>query len=101
MPGGANVWTESEDFMMNVKGHREGAKFLATGLLTAGFDVCYSYRPLHLQGIGHAFLNSVAYLDYHRKGFNHPLVCFSITPPKGGGPSCDALCAAKDAVASA
>lgn len=26
------------------------------------------------------------------------LSCFSITPPKGGGPSCDALCGAKGAV---
>ena len=33
---------------------------------------------MHLQGIGHAFLNSIAYLDYHRKGFKHRLVCFSI-----------------------
>src|SRR5205823_8194893 len=78
MPGGANVWTESEDFTMHVEGHRDGAKFLASGLITQGFDVCYSYRPLHLQGIGHAFLNSIAYLDYDRKGFNHRLVCFSI-----------------------
>ena len=51
---------------------------LASGLITEGFDVCYSYRPLHLQGVGHAFLNSIAYLDYHRKGFDHPLVCFSV-----------------------
>jgi Catalytic LigB subunit of aromatic ring-opening dioxygenase len=78
MPGGANVWTEREDFTLNIQGHREGAKFLASGLITEDFDVCYSYRPLHLQGIGHAFLNSVAYLDYHRKGFDHRLVCFSI-----------------------
>ena len=78
MPGGANVWTESEDFVLNVLGHRAGGKYLASGLITEGFDVCYSYRPLHLQGIGHAFLNSVAYLDYQRKGFPHPLVCFAI-----------------------
>ena len=78
MPGGANVWMENEDFTLQVAGHRDGGKFLASGLISAGFDVCYSYRPLHLQGIGHAFLNSIAYLDYHRKGFKHRLVCFSI-----------------------
>jgi len=78
MPGGANVWKESEDFLLNVRGHRDGGKFLTSGLISEGFDVCYSYRPLHLQGIGHAFLNSIAYLDYDRKGFNHRLLCFSI-----------------------
>jgi hypothetical protein len=78
MPGGANVWGESEESVLNIRGHREGGKLLASGLITEGFDVCYSYRPLHLQGVGHAFLNSIAYLDYHRKGFAHPLVCFSI-----------------------
>jgi hypothetical protein len=78
MPGSANVWAEGDDFVLNVKGHREGGKYLASGLIKESFDVCYSYRPLHLQGIGHAFLNSVAYLDYHRRGFDHPLVCFSI-----------------------
>ena len=78
MPGGANVWGESEDSILNIRGHRNGGKTLASGLITEGFDVCYSYRPLHLQGVGHAFLNSIAYLDYDRKGFDHPLVCFSI-----------------------
>src|SRR5437773_7821110 len=78
MPGGANVWKESEDFVLNVRGYREGGKLLASGLITEGFDVCYSYRPLHLQGIGHAFLNSIAYLDYDRRGFDHRVVCFSL-----------------------
>ena len=78
MPGSANVWSEGEEFLFNLKGHREGGKFLVSGLINTGFDVCYAYKPLHQQGIGHAFLNSVAYLDYHRKGFQHPLVCFAI-----------------------
>jgi len=78
MPGGANIWAEKEDHVSNIRGHKDGAKFLASGLITEGFDVCYAYRPLHLQGIGHAFLNSVAYLDYHRRGWNHAVVCFSI-----------------------
>ncbi|PYR67033.1 MAG: extradiol ring-cleavage dioxygenase [Acidobacteria bacterium] len=78
MPGAANVWSEREDFVFTIQGHREGGKRLAAGLISEGFDVCYSYRPLHLQGVGHAFLNSVAYLDYYRKGFQHPVVCFSV-----------------------
>ena len=78
MPGGANVWLEREDSVLRIPGNKEGAKFLASGLITEGFDVCYAYRPLHLQGVGHAFSNSVEYLDYDRKGFEHPVVCFSI-----------------------
>jgi len=78
MPGSANVWKEGLDHVYSLKSHREGAKFLASGLLGAGFDMAYSYQPLHLHGIGHAFLNSVAYLDYDRKGFHHPLVCITV-----------------------
>ncbi len=78
MPGANNVWGEPVDHVLTIKGHREGAKFLACGLLEEGFDVCYSYKPLHVASMGHAFLNSVAYLDYHRKGFEHRVVCFAI-----------------------
>jgi len=78
MPGANNVWGEGLDAACTIRGHREAAKFLAAGLITEGFDVSYAYRPLHVQGMGHAFLNSVAYLDYHRKGFDHRVVCFAI-----------------------
>jgi hypothetical protein len=78
MPGAANVWGEAEDFSYTIRGHREGGKFLARGLLGEDFDVCYAYKPLHAEGMGHAFLNSVAYLDYDRRGFDHPVVCFAI-----------------------
>jgi hypothetical protein len=78
MPGANNVWGEPEDHVVTVRGHREGAKFLASGLLSEDFDVCYSYKPLHVESMGHAFLNSVAYLDYHRRGFDHRVVCFAI-----------------------
>jgi hypothetical protein len=38
----------------------------------------YAYRPLHHPGFAHAFLNSVLYLDYDRKGFDYPVVAFPI-----------------------
>jgi hypothetical protein len=78
MPGGANVWGESMDFVYTIRGHREGGKFLANGLLRQDFDVSYAYKPLHAEGMGHAFLNSVAYLDYDRRGFEHAVLCFAI-----------------------
>jgi hypothetical protein len=78
MPGAANVWREPEDYTCTIRGNREGAKYLVRGLLGEDFDVSYAYKPLHIEGMGHAFLNTVAYLDYHRRGFDHAVVCFAI-----------------------
>jgi hypothetical protein len=68
-----NVWNEPSDQTFTVKGHRAAAKFLASGLLSADFDVAYAYRPLH-SPLGHAFLNTALYLDWERRGFDYPLV---------------------------
>lgn len=76
--GKPNVWGESASYSRTVLGHREAAKYLATGLLERDFDVAYSYRPLHHPGLAHAFLNSILYLDYERKGFPYPVVPFQI-----------------------
>ena len=73
----ANVWDEPKDTTFRVRGHRSGAKALAEGLLAKGFDVSYAYRPLHHE-LGHAFLNTVMFLDYDRKGFDHAVVPFQI-----------------------
>jgi len=70
---GPNVWGEPPDKTFPLKGHRAGAKFLATSLLEDGFDIAYAYKPLH-HTLGHAFLNAVLYLDYDRRGFTYPLV---------------------------
>ena len=34
----------------------------------------YAYKPLHWEGLGHAFVNIQMYLDYDRKGFDVPIV---------------------------
>jgi hypothetical protein len=72
-----NAWDESADTTFVYKGHRAGAKGLVNGLLGAGFDVSYAYKPLH-HPIGHAFMNTLLYLDYDRQGFPYPVVPFSI-----------------------
>jgi hypothetical protein len=74
---GANVWNEPKDKTFVYKGHPVGAKFIASGMLEAGFDVSYAYRPLHHQ-LGHAFLNTLLFLDYDRKGFPYPVVPFQV-----------------------
>lgn len=70
---GPNAWGEPAETTFIVKGHRTGAKFLATGLLEAGFDVAYAYKPLH-KDMAHAHMNTILYLDWDRRGFDHPIV---------------------------
>ncbi|HKA46491.1 MAG TPA: hypothetical protein VKF40_31140 [Burkholderiales bacterium] len=72
-----NVWGESSDTTFAYKGHRAAAKHLAGGLIDRGFDVAYAYRPLH-HPLAHAFMNTLLYLDYDRRGFPYPVVPFSI-----------------------
>lgn len=77
--GGArpNVWGEPADKVFRYRGH-PAARFLAGALLEDGFDVAYAYRPLHEPGLGHAFLNTLLYLDYERKGFDYPVIPFAV-----------------------
>jgi hypothetical protein len=73
----ANVWGEPKDKTFTLRGHRAGAKTLAQNLLYDGFDVSYAYQPLHHE-LGHAFMNTVLFLDYDRQGFDYPIVPFQI-----------------------
>jgi hypothetical protein len=89
-----NVWGET-DRTYELPGHRAAAKMLATGLIEAGFDTAYAYKPLH-HPLGHAFTNAIFYLDYHRKGFHHPIVPFAVNcygrkvvSQRGGVPAFD------------
>ena len=76
--GRPNVWSETGAHEILVRGHREAARHLASELLLNDFDVSYAYEPLHHPGLPHAFLNSVLYLDYDRKGFPWPVIPFQI-----------------------
>lgn len=72
-----NYWHEPEDKVFHLAGHRAGGKGLASGLLAEGFDVAYAYKPLHSE-LGHAFINTIMYLDWDRKGFPHAILPFSV-----------------------
>jgi hypothetical protein len=50
------------------------AKWLAHRYLEEGIDMAYAYRPLHWEGLGHAFVNIQMYLDYDRQGFDMPII---------------------------
>lgn len=73
----ANHWSEPKDRSFAVEGHRAAAKYLAARLLGEEFDVAYAYRPLHAP-LGHAFRNTVLYLDWDRRGFPYPIVPISV-----------------------
>ena len=48
-------------------------------MIDQGFDLSYAYKPLHEQGgLGHAFLNTLLYLDYDRTGMDYPVVPFAV-----------------------
>lgn len=76
--GRPNVWGEGRDFALPIRGNREAAKHIASSLIERDFDISYAYEPLHHPGLAHAFLNSILYLDYDRRGFPYPVVPFQI-----------------------
>jgi hypothetical protein len=76
--GSNNAWGEAEDTRFVIRGKREAAKYLARGLLQEKIDAAYAYQPLHYDGLSHAFLNGMLYLDYDRKGLDVPLVPIAV-----------------------
>ncbi len=90
---GDNVWGEPRDKSFRIPGDPAAGKALASGLLEEGFDMAYAYKPLHLDGLPHPFINTCLFLDYDRKGWNYPIVnmqvnCYGrlVISQKGGIP---------------
>ena len=75
--GKPNRWGEAGDWTLHLKGHREGAKYITTGLIEGGIDMAYAYKPLH-HPMAHAFTNTFLYMDWDRKGFPYPVVPFAV-----------------------
>ncbi len=73
-----NWWDEPKDKAFRFPGHREGARAIARGLLERGIDMPYAYRPLHHDGLAHAFANTLLYLDYDRTGLAYPVVPLAV-----------------------
>jgi len=72
--GRPNIWGEPADKTFTHAGHHKAGRYLAKGLLEEGIDMSYAYKALHQEGLGHAFANTLLYLDLDRKGFNTPVV---------------------------
>mgnify|MGYP003726092865 FL=1 len=74
-----NIWNEPADKVFNYRGHQQAARQLVADMIDQGFDLSYAYKPLHEQGgLGHAFLNTLLYLDYDRTGMDYPVVPFAV-----------------------
>ena len=73
-----NVWDEPRDKTFAVCGHPAAARHLAGGLLERGYAMPYAYQPLHYPGLAHAFMNTLFYLDYERRGFDYPVIPFHV-----------------------
>jgi len=76
--GKPNRWGESGDWQMKLHGQRATANHLARALIDRGVDASYAYKPLHIDGLAHAFTNTLLYLDWDRRGFPWPVVPFAI-----------------------
>jgi hypothetical protein len=74
----ANIWGEPLDKTFVQPGHHKAGRYIASKLLEEGIDMAYAYKPLHEDGLGHAFANTLLYLDLDRKGFNVPVVPIAV-----------------------
>jgi hypothetical protein len=73
-----NVWGEPRDKRFRYRGQPEVVRYLATALLEAGVDVAYSYKLHHMPELGHAFRNTLLYLDFDRTGWPYPVLPFHV-----------------------
>ncbi|HLG68873.1 MAG TPA: extradiol ring-cleavage dioxygenase [Chloroflexota bacterium] len=73
-----NVWGEPVDKRFCYPGHPEAGRHIAKHLLEHRFDISYAYKLHHLPELGHAFRNTLIYLDYDRRGWPYPIVPFHV-----------------------
>lgn len=76
--GSPNIWNDPPDAALRYRGAENVARRLVNGLLGRGFDPAYAYKIPHQDHIGHAFTNTLLYLDHERRGFDVPIVPFAI-----------------------
>ena len=101
--GSTNVWGEGKETVFRTSGHHAGGSYLAANLIKQDYDVSYAYRMRYENGLPHAFINTVLYLDYDRKGFDYPIIPFAINcygrrvlAQRGGLPVFDRVIAEAD-----
>lgn len=73
-----NFWNEGPEFRYRLRGFRDGARAIVRGLLERGADIPYAFQLHHEESLGHAFANTILFLDSDRSGFDYPVVPFSV-----------------------
>jgi len=73
-----NAWNEPADWVFKLRGQRDAAKYLTTALINQDVIMPYAYKTLHQSMLATAFSNTLAYLDFDRAGFPHPIVPFHV-----------------------
>ncbi len=74
----ANIWNDPLDATFATPGAPEIGKHMVKHLLGQDFDLAYSYTLPHQDYLGHAFTNTLMYLDHERKGWDYPVIPFAI-----------------------
>ena len=75
----SNAWGEPQDKVFKYHGCAKQGRYLATRLLEQDIDMAYAYKPLHEEdGLGHAFVNTLLFLDYDRTGLPYPVLPFQV-----------------------
>lgn len=74
----ANIWNDPFDTVIDNEGAPHIARFVLNALLDQGFDPSYSYRLPHQDYLGHAFTNTLMFLDHRRKGWRYPILPVAI-----------------------
>jgi hypothetical protein len=75
----SNPWGEPAETVFRYAGCPKQGRYLAGKLLEQGIDMAYAYKPLHEEdGLGHAFVNTLLFLDYDRTGLPYPVLPFQV-----------------------
>lgn len=73
-----NIWHDPRDTVLTYRGAPAIAAAMVQGLMDEGFDPAYSYRLPHQDYLGHAFANTLLYLDHRRVGMDIPVIPFTV-----------------------
>jgi Catalytic LigB subunit of aromatic ring-opening dioxygenase len=77
--GSPNAWGLPDDTTITLRGDASRARRLADDLLTAGFDIAYSYRKREDSPFPHAIVNTQLFLDYSHAGAQFPYPIIPLT----------------------
>jgi hypothetical protein len=73
-----NIWNDPFDIVIKTPGAADIARYVLNALLAQDFEPAYSYRLPHQDYLGHAFTNTLMFLDHRRTGWPYPIVPFAI-----------------------